>query len=251
MTEKYYYEQRKYAKEYLIPYFEKYIPQFRSFKVLEVGCAEAGFIEELLELGMSVTGIELNSQRVEVALQKNPKLDLHVGDITKPELALQFKEKYNLIVMREVIEHLPNKVNAFMNITDLLNEDGYLFVSFPPKFSPFAGHQQVGRTFFKFTPYIHLLPFGFMKKMSELLHENKGYAEHLKLHYETGMAIKAFDRLRKDYGFKVVHKDLFIFRPIYGLRYGLPKIKFPNLPVARELLSFGYEALLQKSAKNF
>ena len=246
MPEKHFYEQKRYTKEYLLPYFQKYIPGFHKKKILEVGCAEGGLLESLQSIGMDVYGVELSPERAEIAKQKDYSLKVSVGDITDPNLASKLNDKFDVIIMREVIEHLSDKNAAFNNLDKLLNENGYLFISFPPKRSPFAGHQQIGKSFLKAVPYLHVLPTVFLKSIAGYLGENKGYVDEIKLHYGTGCTIYEFEMQSMKRNFKTIKKDFYLFRPIYAQRFGVPTIKLPNIPLLREYISFGCEVLLQK-----
>jgi SAM-dependent methyltransferase len=246
MPEKHYYEQLNYTNEYLIPYFKKYVPDFKGIKVLEIGCAEAGFLAAVKGIGADVSGIEISKERVDIAHEKNEDLKIFIGDVSSENLPDNITEKFDFIVMREVIEHIPNKETTFENLYKLLNKGGYLFISFPPKYSPFAGHQQIGRTFVKMIPYLHILPKAFLYKMADFLNERPGYVDEIKLNYSTGMAIGKFEQFRRKYGYKIIQKDLFLFRPIYKGRFGLPQIKFPGIPFIKEFCTFGYEILLKK-----
>ncbi|MBD3387128.1 hypothetical protein GF407_19645, partial [candidate division KSB1 bacterium] len=82
MAEKHYYEQKRFAQSYLIPFLQNTIPGFKGLRILEVGCAEAGFLDQIQRAGMQCAGIELEKARVDLALEKNPQLNLYVGDIT-------------------------------------------------------------------------------------------------------------------------------------------------------------------------
>ena len=246
MPEKHYIEQVEYAKTYLIPYFKKHIPDFKNLKILEIGCAEAGTLKLLKEDGHEVTGIELNKSRIETALKNNPDLDIRQGDISSLYIVDELNDTFDLIIMREVIEHIPNKGATFYNISRLLKKGGYLFISFPPKFSPFAGHQQVGKSILRKTPYIHLFPTFLLKILLKVINENKGYLEHLKLHYSTGMSISKFEMLSGKVGLEQVIKDFYLFRPIYKLRFGTKVRKLPNILLLREFITLGYEGLLKK-----
>lgn len=248
MAEKHFYEQRKYTKEYLLPYFQKHIHEFHKKKVLEIGCAEGGLLDMLSELGMDVYGIELDEDRANIAKQKNASLKVFVGDITDSELPQKINNTFDMVIMREVIEHLPDKQTAFNNIDALLNVNGYLFISFPPKRSPFAGHQQIGKSFLKAIPYLHILPKIFLKYIANMLGENSGYIDEIKHHYSTGCTIHRFEFLCRWNNFIPINKELFLFRPIYAQRFGVPTIKLPEIPVLREYISFGCEALLQKKS---
>jgi len=246
MAEKHFYEQKRFTNDYLIPYFLKYVPDFHNKKILEVGCAEGGLIEALQENGMYAVGIELSPERAVVAKEKNPKLNVFVGDITDPNLANQLNETFDMIIMREVIEHVPDKKAAFENLVRLTSSDGFIFISFPPKFSPFAGHQQIGKSFMKAIPYLHIFPASLLKIIAKSLGEDDGYIDEIKHHFQTGCSINEFERQCAAHNLISVKKEFFFFRPIYALRFGLRTIKLPNIPILRENISFGCETLLKK-----
>jgi len=248
MAEKHFYEQKQFTEEYLLPYFKKYIYNFHDKRVLEIGCAEGGLLEVMEANGNYAVGIELSAERAEIAEQKNPKLNVIVGDVTDRRLPEKLNEKFDLIIMREVIEHVHNKTAAFDNINALLNEGGYLFISFPPKRSPFAGHQQIGKSFLKAIPYLHVLPKSFLKAAARIMGEKEDYIDEIKLHFSTGCTIKEFERQSRRINLHPIKKEFFFFRPIYALRFGLPKIKLPNIFILREFISFGCECLLQKTS---
>ena len=195
---------------------------------------------------MHVVGVELNPERAETASKKNSSLKIIVGDITDPKLPEELSETFDVIIIREVIEHVPNKKAAFDNLSKLLNENGFLFISFPPKRSPFAGHQQIGKSFLKAIPYLHILPKSILKTTAKLFGEDAGYIDEIKLHYSTGCTIHEFEFQCLLQNFITIKKDLFLFRPIYALRFGLPTIKLPKIPILKEYISSGCETLLQK-----
>ncbi|NMB81619.1 MAG: methyltransferase domain-containing protein [Ignavibacteria bacterium] len=246
MAEKHFFEQKEYTEKYLIPYFQKSIPDFHKLKVLEIGCAEGGLLDVFNSIGIEASGIEISNERIEIARSKNPKLKIAQGDITDITLPGKIGKVFDLVILREVIEHVFNKSAAFENLSNFVKPGGYLFVSFPPKYSPFAGHQQIAKSFLKVIPYLHLLPMQILRPIAKILSEPENYVDEIKLHYSTGMRISEFEKLCLQKNFIPVRKELFLFRPIYGYRYGLPKIKLPDIPLLREALTLGYEVLLKK-----
>ena len=201
MAEKHYYEQIRFTEEYLIPFFEKYIPDFFSKKILEVGCAEGGFVKVLHDKGIRIRGLELEQSRVDTANKKAPELDIIQADITSPTLLTKLGGKYDLIVMRDVIEHVPNRDAAFSNLNMLLNPNGYLFITFPPRFSGFAGHQQNGKSFLRYIPYIHFFPNIFIRFLGKLFNEREKLIEHVIENYKIGLSINKFEHFYKKYFF--------------------------------------------------
>lgn len=246
MAEKHFYEQIKHTESYLVPYFRQHLPNWQGLKILEIGCAEGGFLEVLQRAGMQARGVELEAARVEIARAKNPHLNILIGDITDPNIVEQFCERFDLIVMRDVMEHIPDRQSAFANISRLLTEKGHLYITFPPRFSGFAGHQQNARTFLKLIPYLHLLPDQLLRWLGKALREDPALIESIILNYRQGLSIRSFERYCRQYGFQAVVKELFLFRPVYKTRFNLNPVKIPNIPLLRELLAFGCEYLLQK-----
>jgi len=246
MADKHFYEQKKHTTGYLIPYFEKNIPDYKDKKILEVGCAEGGFIEELQSIGMDAMGLEIEQNRVAIANQKNPNLKILCADITDSNVAARFDKKFDFIVMRDTIEHIPDRDSTFENISKMLNEGGYLYITFPPRFSGFAGHQQNCRSILKLVPYLHLLPDFLIKLLGKVLKEKPQQIKAVIENYRVGLSINAFEKYYIKYGYSPIVKGLFLSRPIYKVRFGARIVKVPNIPLFREIFAFGCEYLLIK-----
>lgn len=249
MSEKHYFEQIEHTEKYLIPYFKNQFANFENFKVLEVGCAEGGFLELLAKMGMDVCGLELSPKRVAISKQKNPALDVRVGDITNSAIVQQLNSSFDLIVFRDVIEHIPNRTATFENIIKLLKPEGCVFFSFPPRFSGFAGHQQVGRSVLRYVPYWHLLPSAVIKLLGKLFNEHEYIVENAILNFKIGLTIRQFEKYYQTFQFKPIKKELFLFRPIYKIRFNVNPLRFPNIPILREFFAFGCECILKKNEK--
>ncbi|MBC7187293.1 MAG: class I SAM-dependent methyltransferase [Calditrichaeota bacterium] len=245
MAEKHFQEQQAFARSYLVPYFRQHLPGFSDMRVLEVGCAEAGLLDVLHEQGIEAVGLELSPTRVAIAQRKNPDLPVYVGDITDPRCGQVVGTGFDLVVMRDVIEHVAERARAMENIRALLKVGGYLFVSFPPKYSAFAGHQQVGRSVLRFCPFVHLLPAPVVHGLGTLVHEADYQVNNILTNRRQGLTIAHFERLCGTCGFRLVRRDLFLVRPIYRTRFGLRPVRLPNIPVVREVLAMGYEAIWQ------
>ena len=241
MSEKHFYEQKKHATSYLIPFFNRQLPNFRNQEILGVGCAEAGFLDSLYELGMDSTGLELQDSRVKIAEEKNPKLKILVGDITDENIAGQLGGPFDLVVMRDVIEHIPDKIAPFSMLNKLLKRGGYLYTTFPPRFPPSAGHQQNGQSILRFVPCLHILPEGMIKALGKLFREKATLIEHVILNYNIGLSIKSFERYCSMFDFEPVVKELFLFRPIHETRFRVTPIRIPHLPFIGECIALGCE----------
>lgn len=246
MAEKHYYEQREHTASYLIPYFEKHIPAFRDKQVLEIGCAEAGFLAELHRIGVACMGVELEPSRVRTALTKDPDLRIIAGDITDAGVVAGIHPRFDLIVLRDVIEHIADRNTLFAVILRLLKPGGMVYISFPPRCSAFAGHQQNGRSLLRFVPWLQLWPGPLLNAAGRLFREAPYMISFIQHNGKTGLSAAAFDRLWKDRRMRSIVYELFLFRPVYRTRYGVPALRIPNIPLLREVLATGCEVLLQR-----
>lgn len=249
MAQKHYDEQFFYTDTYLIKFLsDKLESNLEDLKILEIGCAEGGFIAACIEKNISVEGLELEPSRVEIAKKINPNINIQVGDITDEVIFEKFKnDNYDLIVIRDVIEHITEKNKAIYNMKKLLKVGGYIFITFPPLYSPFAGHQQNGRTLIAKIPYIHLLPEVFFKFFANALNENPSVIEDIIFNRSNGISIKSFYSLCSKHNLKILDLNLFLIRPVFQIRFGLRTRTFPNIPYLREILALGCETILKKT----
>ncbi|HPI74842.1 MAG TPA: hypothetical protein PLZ01_15620, partial [bacterium] len=135
-----------------------------------------------------------------------------------------------------------------VNLRALLADRGRVYITFPPRFSAFAGHQQMGRSLLRRLPYVHLWPGWLLRPAGRLLQEHDYLIEEVLRNYRIGLSVHGFEKYCRRYGFVFLRRDLFLIRPIYRQRFGWSPKKIPSLPVVREFLAAGCECLLQKNA---
>jgi SAM-dependent methyltransferase len=244
MAERHYHEQMTFAESYMIPFFQETIPGFVSKSVLEIGCAEGGVLTALRRFGMNAIGVELSEHRVALARALDPGLDVRVGDLTDPALAEQWDAPFDLVVLRDVIEHVQAREIAFANLARLVRPGGFVYITFPPRFSPFAGHQQNARSAFRRIPWLQLWPAWLVRSLGGRLGESQVMIDHVIENGRIGLSLRAFHRHFRRAGFRSVREDLFLVRPIYRQRFGWKPRRFPRIPILGELLTTGCETLL-------
>jgi 2-polyprenyl-3-methyl-5-hydroxy-6-metoxy-1,4-benzoquinol methylase len=96
-------------------------------RALEVGCGHGGFVAMLNWAGFDAAGIELSPWVVEFARQTFD-IPIEVGSVeglSRPGAAL------DLVVLMDVLEHLPDPVAAMQRCVDLLGPDGILYIQTP------------------------------------------------------------------------------------------------------------------------
>jgi 2-polyprenyl-3-methyl-5-hydroxy-6-metoxy-1,4-benzoquinol methylase len=110
--DQYFAEQGLTTEKYVIPYLAGLTEVGPGLSVLEIGCAEAGNLKPFLDRGCICTGIDISCGRIELAEEyfaghpKRENLELICEDIYKADLK---GRTFDLIIMRDVIEHIPNQ----------------------------------------------------------------------------------------------------------------------------------------------
>lgn len=246
--ERYFEMQRNTSKDYVIPFVEKHIDLSSPKKILEIGCAEAGVLKAFTDLGHNCTGIELHQGRVDTAktffaeeLEKN-QIKFLVNDIMKIDIDKDIGHRFDLIILKDVIEHIPDQASFLSRLPDYLNPGGLVFFGFPPWYMPFGGHQQIcNNRLLSKLPYYHLLPKTLYKGILKAGGENDGTVKELLEIKSTGITIERFTKIASREGFNIVNKKLFLVNPIYKYKFGLkPRTQLPlvrNLPFLRNFVS--------------
>ncbi len=244
---KFFEEQYWYAENYL----NKSLPisDYKGKKVLEVGSAEGGAVKFFFEKGADVWGIEISAGRNDFAKEyiNEPKANFIEGDICDEKFVASLP-KMDLIVIRDVIEHIPNKIQALKNMSKLIKEDGIIFLSYPPKYSPYSGHQQNVKKIFGKLPFLHLLPaFAYMAILN-LAGESKERVDMLLETKSLTITIGKIEKLFRLANLKIEKKDLYLVRPCFEKRFGMKPAKtFLNkIPVLKEVFSLGALYQLRK-----
>tara|TARA_B100002052_G_scaffold40339_1_gene32496 strand:- start:8111 stop:8836 length:726 start_codon:yes stop_codon:yes gene_type:complete len=100
-----------------------------KLKILDIGCGGGLISEPLSRLGAKVTGIDASIKNIKVAKIHAKKSDLKIRYIaTSPEQKL-IKEKFDVVLSLEVVEHVKNLDLFFKSSSSLLRENGIMFVA--------------------------------------------------------------------------------------------------------------------------
>lgn len=234
--------QYRLAYQYIIPFFKKNNIELKDKIALEIGCAEGGVINALSENGLrKAYGTDIAINRLENAQKITSiilnKVNFLYHNILADELPNELKNNVDIIILRDVIEHLDNTEKTLIKIKDLLSENGVAYITFPPYNSPFGGHQHTLMLKIGKLPYVHLLP---QKIFNSLISKGR-YAdvqEVLRLR-NIRLSPQKFKENVKKVGLKILKEEYFLIRPIYKVKYRLFPIKFPKF-----LHFTGFQSLL-------
>jgi SAM-dependent methyltransferase len=255
--DRYFEMQRENAANYVIPFIEKSTRINPNDHVLEVGCAEGGVLQAFLDLGCTGVGVELLPQRLELARGyladaiRDDRVTLMAKNVYDVVPERDFNQLFDLIVLKDVIEHIPDQKKLLQKLGTFLKPGAYIFLGFPPWQMPFGGHQQICRhRLLSKLPYYHLLPAAVYKKVLEMGGEAPHVVQELLEIKDTGLSIGEFEKIARQTNFNILGQQLYLINPIYRYKFGLePRKQFGvlgNLPYLRNFVTTCAYYLLKK-----
>jgi len=122
----------KFIKDKLVSHF-KLNPNIekplKELKILDIGCGGGMLCEPLNRLGAKITGIDASQNNIEVAKLHSKEMNLDIEYICCSPENLNMKDKFDVILNMEVIEHVSN-VNLFIeSCSYLITGKGIMFVA--------------------------------------------------------------------------------------------------------------------------
>ena len=236
----------------MIPWLSERIA-LDGLRVADLGCHHGGILDALREDDRVREGVgfELSEELVRSSpFVADDRFRLRQGDA----LALgETGEPFDLVLLCEVLEHIPRFGDVLSSVQRLLAPGGYVFVSFPPYRSPYGGHRasSLPTSFASFRtsttfperavlPLMHVEDNAYMSRAQAL--------EDLTSVRRTRLTIGRFEQVISRTALRRVARSFYLLRPEYRVRYGTPVIELRGLgrvPGVRELLVMGAYYLLQ------
>jgi len=120
-----------YIKDNLIKTFKldnNKIP-LKNLRILDVGCGGGLLSEPMCKLGANVTGIDASQKNINVAKLHSKRNDLRINYFCSSPEKFKVKEKFDVILNMEIVEHVED-VNFFLNsCSKLLKKNGIMFIA--------------------------------------------------------------------------------------------------------------------------
>lgn len=243
--------QRRNANEILMPLFREWGFDPEGKKVLEVGCHGGGIIHTFAEAGAECVGLELSQKRIDQTEElRTIKFPMIVGDFCTNEIVDKLNGPFDLIILRDVLEHLLDKETALRNISNLLKDDGHVFFDFCPWHMPFGGHQQALSSLLRFVPFLHWLPRDWFHRV--LLFSDSDKPELVKDlldTYDSRITLYQFYDLLARHYLKLDDQKLYFLNPSYKIKFGWPTIsmdRMVDLPLIPEIFASNIYAWVSK-----
>lgn len=108
--------------------FAHYVKNNNGREILELGCGSGVQTKLLLDLGLSVVGIDISPNMIAEAKKRAPKGEYLVGDIASVAFA---KDSFDGIYARASLLHIPKKLipNVMLSIGKMLKTGGYFYLA--------------------------------------------------------------------------------------------------------------------------
>jgi SAM-dependent methyltransferase len=216
------------SRSYALPFIEETRPLGAGVNVLEIGCGEGGVLLPFAEKGCYCVGVDLNPIRIDIA---NDFLATEVGkgqiqficqNVYEDDFLNKFKGFFDLIILKDAIEHIPEQEKFIPYLKNFLKTDGQIYFGFPPWYMPFGGHQQVCQNkIASVLPYYHILPKPVYKGMLKMFGESEPVINELLEIKDTQITIERFEQIVKQSGLSILNKQHYLINPIYKYKFGL------------------------------
>jgi ubiquinone/menaquinone biosynthesis C-methylase UbiE len=209
-------QQYQTAEKYILPYTG--IPH----TVLELGCGEGGNLLPYFNKRCRVTGIDISASKIDYAKGHYPFP--YDAEFINADIFSVILKQHDLIIIKDTLEHLYDHKYFMGYIQQFMKHDTKIFIAFSPWSMAFGGHQQCCKSFLRYIPYLHLLPF---YKALLRLFETPVKVKALLEIKETRLSVKRFKEIIKDY--KIEKETFWLINPNYDARFGLKPVKFWNI----------------------
>ena len=121
----------KYIKEKIINYFNiknNNLP-LRKIKILDIGCGGGLISVPMKRLGANVVGIDASLKNIKVAKTYSKKNNLNIKYICSSPEKLKIKDKFDVILMLEIVEHVDDIEIFIREGSKFLKKNGLIFLA--------------------------------------------------------------------------------------------------------------------------
>jgi 2-polyprenyl-3-methyl-5-hydroxy-6-metoxy-1,4-benzoquinol methylase len=129
-------------------------------RLLDIGCGNGDFLYFAKSTGRKVVGIDFDEKAVRKA--KENGLDVRLGDVD----VLGDGEKFDIITLSQVIEHVHDPYYLLLKCYSLLNKNGYIWIDTPNLSS--IGHKIYRSNWRGLEPPRHLVLFSYDSLLNTL-----------------------------------------------------------------------------------
>jgi len=100
-----------------------------NLEILDIGCGGGLISEPMARLGGNVTGIDAGEKNIKIAYLHSKKSNLKINYLNSSPEQLTEKEKFDIILNLEVVEHVDDLDLYLQSCYDLLKTNGLMFTA--------------------------------------------------------------------------------------------------------------------------
>ena len=101
----------------------------KDLEILDIGCGGGLISEPMARLGGNVTGIDAAEKNIKVASLHSKKSNLKINYLNQSPEQLKEKEKFDIILNLEIVEHVDNLDLYLQSCYNLLKRNGLMFTA--------------------------------------------------------------------------------------------------------------------------
>ena len=101
----------------------------KNLKILDIGCGGGLISEPMARLGANVTGIDASEKNIKIASLHGKENNLKINYLNKSPEQLKEKEKFDIILNLEIVEHIDDLDLYLRSCKNLLKKNGLMFTA--------------------------------------------------------------------------------------------------------------------------
>ena len=101
----------------------------KDLEILDIGCGGGLISEPMARLGGNVTGIDAAERNIKIASLHSKEGNLKIKYLNKSPEQLEEKEKFDIILNLEIVEHVDNLDLYLQSCYNLLKKNGLMFTA--------------------------------------------------------------------------------------------------------------------------
>ncbi len=186
------------AQRRTLRFMSRHVPS--EGRLMEVGCGNGHLLCEAGRRGWDVFGLELSPS---LARSVRERLGVSVVEADFMDYETPDEGRFDVVVMRHVLEHLPDPYRAMRKVSRLLRRGGHVVLEVPNIMAP---------------------EMRLKRLMSRLGLHRKRYAEGYRPGHCNEFCRRSLAELAGRTGFRLVRWETYSSRPLAGLVYGVVHI---------------------------